>query len=200
MSLYLRYMRRNSSIQLKIGQCIDCPKGTQRELIAGRCRYHYQHYRRLVNKKKVHSVAVITVNKEGKRVDLTRKNALYQWFQEIRMRECLTGGYLHGVGFIIDGAPCMECGDWIISAFFKHATAHILPKGEKRNDGFPSVATHPLNYLILGASCGCHARWDKSWDDAAKMKVFTIAKERFLQFKDHIEPDERRRIPYIFAA
>lgn len=65
---------------------------------------------------------------------------------------------------------CMECGTIIPVTYSRHATAHLLPKKL-----FKSVATHELNYLILGAQC-CHEkthRVDKFvtmdvWPEAAR--------------------------------
>ncbi len=135
------------------------------------------------------------MNENGYGLELIRKKELEKWYADIRMRECLGGGYIHGVGFVSGGAKCWECGDWIIEAFFKHATAHILPK---KKGMFPSIATHPLNYMILGGACGCHNKWDSSWDNAVKMQVFPIAKTRYQQFAGAIAPAELERIPIIF--
>jgi len=66
---------------------------------------------------------------------------------------------------------CMECDSYIPIQFSRHATAHLLPKKI-----FKSVATHPENYMIYGAGCGCHAKTDrvdkfitmKTWPEAAR--------------------------------
>lgn len=87
------------------------------------------------------------------------KIALGLWFKKIQDKH-----------FNSNGGKCMECGEWIPLNYARHATAHLLPKKL-----FKSVATHPLNYLILGASCGCHEkshRIDKfiqlnCWQEAA---------------------------------
>lgn len=75
---------------------------------------------------------------------------------------------------------CMECGEPIYKPYYRAATAHILPKAI-----FPSVATHPLNYLILNAPCGCH-NLSHRMDTFSKMKVFTLAVQRFLKFQPQI--------------
>ena len=80
---------------------------------------------------------------------------------------------------IIDsGSVCWETGEHIPKAYYRHATAHIFPKSI-----FPSVATHPLNFVVLSPSNGMHDRFDRSVDDLKKMKVFPEAAERYLQFK-----------------
>lgn len=91
---------------------------------------------------------------------------------------------------------CEECDARILVMnyrFAKAALAHILPK-----EYFLSVRTNPFNLLELGANCGCHTRWDKNWESAARMKVFPIAFERFLSFEADIDPEERKRIPECF--
>lgn len=50
--------------------------------------------------------------------------------------------------------------------------AHILPKSI-----FKSVALHPLNCMCLGTDCSHHGRYDTSWDDASKMKIWPHARE-----------------------
>lgn len=90
---------------------------------------------------------------------------------------------------------CMECGKVISQPFYRAATAHILPK--RKEYGFPSIACHPDNFLILGASCGCHSRYDRSWEDAAKMKVFPLAIEKFKILYPLIAKSERKNISEV---
>lgn len=82
---------------------------------------------------------------------------------------------------------CMECNAWISKPYYKAATAHIFPKG---NDYFPSVATNPHNYLILGAGCGCHDKTHRI-DTFSKMKCFPIAIERFYLFEKEIKENHK---------
>lgn len=70
------------------------------------------------------------------------------------------------------------------------SVAHVLPKKL-----FPSVATHPKNYLILQMYGGAHGQYDSSWHNAQKMKVWPIAVGRFLMIEPDIAPDERKYIP-----
>ena len=84
--------------------------------------------------------------------------------------------------------PCMECGTLIPVKFARHATAHLLPKKI-----FKSVATHPLNYLILGASCGCHYKTDRV-DKFIQMKVWDKAAENIRAMMPLLPMDELRHI------
>lgn len=64
------------------------------------------------------------------------KLELDKWFDDIKERHWKD-----------NYCPCMECGIGIPRLLARYATAHLLPKKL-----FKSVATHPLNYLILGAN------------------------------------------------
>lgn len=107
-----------------------------------------------------------------------------EWFDEIEIKECKDGG-----------THCWNCGEFIPQPFIKAATAHVLPK---RDNQFPSVATHPVNYMILGAGCGCHNEYDRSWKDASKMQVWKIAIERLGLMYYDITPIERKKVPDVF--
>lgn len=74
--------------------------------------------------------------------------------------------------------------------------AHILPK-----EHFPSVALHKLNHLLLGgifSDCGCHNKFDFSWQKAQKMPVFPLAISRFLSFKNLLSEPEKNKLPEPF--
>lgn len=77
---------------------------------------------------------------------------------------------------------CWECNMWIPEQFYRHASAHIFPKRI-----FKSIQTHPMNYLILGAGCGCHHKFDSSVEAASKMKVWKVAVQSFKQFENEIK-------------
>lgn len=78
----------------------------------------------------------------------------------------------------IAGNPqCWECGAFIPVKYYRAATAHILPKAI-----FKSIATHSLNYLILGAGCGCHNKTHRL-DTFSTMKIFPEAVSRFEKFQ-----------------
>jgi len=104
------------------------------------------------------------------------------WF-EARMKE------LKGV--------CTECGHPIkkdIPAFAICAVAHVVPK---RKEQFPSIEFHPKNFIELGAECGCHNKYDTSWDDASQMKVWPLIIEKFILLYPSIDPSERKHIPEL---
>jgi hypothetical protein len=82
--------------------------------------------------------------------------------------------------FIMANPHCMECDTWIAPGYYKAASAHIFPKEE-----FPSVKYHPLNFLILGAACGCHQR-SHTIDKFKKMQVWPIAAKRYELFAPEI--------------
>lgn len=101
------------------------------------------------------------------------KIALDKWFDGIRIEHFGTGE-----------GQCMECGSVIPIQFARHATAHLLPKKL-----FHSVATHPLNYLILGAGCGCHYKTDRV-DLFQKMSVWPEAARRIKEMIPLLPHDE----------
>lgn len=169
----MAFTRFNSTIKPKIGLCLDCKHGVEQPLTAGRCSYHYSRFRAEENakktKKRYAKQLETPLGVSGKQADLVF------WFAD-RIKE--------------RSGVCMECLEVIPAAYAFHSCAHLLPKSL-----FPSVATHPMNYLELGAGCGHHNAWDVSWLSASKMKVAKIAKERFKTFEHLIAPEERRRIP-----
>lgn len=92
---------------------------------------------------------------------------------------------------------CMECGGETRNPVFVYAKcsiAHVLPKREVM---FPSVCTHDDNSLELCTTNGCHHRYDNSWEDAAQMKVWPIAVEKFKRIYPFIAPAERKNIPDV---
>lgn len=105
--------------------------------------------------------------------------ALQLWFEEIKRKEL---------------PICWETGDKIPISYMRAATAHILPKKDGIG-GFPSVATHPLNYLILSPLNGKHQKYDLSWESAQEMKVWPQAVERFKQIYPFIALKERKYLP-----
>ena len=88
---------------------------------------------------------------------------------------------------------CSECGKWIPPKFYRHAIAHIFPKAI-----FPSVATHPLNYLILAAGC-CHDKTHRL-DTFSQMICFKEAVERFKQFENQITEKHKYKDLFIDYA
>lgn len=65
---------------------------------------------------------------------------------------------------------CEECGKNVYSSdeIFRLAVmAHLLPKNI-----FRSIAKHKQNLMCLGGECGCHKKYDKSWESAQGMRVW----------------------------
>lgn len=111
-------------------------------------------------------------SKEGKENDLDK------WFEEIQKK--------HWVVCIDETlfAPCMECGKLISEVYARHATAHLLPKKL-----FKSIATNDLNYLILGAGCGCHDKTHRI-DKFVTMKVWPQAAKQINKLLPLLPYDE----------
>jgi hypothetical protein len=92
---------------------------------------------------------------------------------------------------------CLECGEPINKSNFTFAimtVAHVLAK---RNNQFPSVKTNIHNSLELCVTNGCHYKYDRSWEDAATMKVWPLAVEKFKLIYPSIAPNERKHLPDI---
>lgn len=93
------------------------------------------------------------------------------------------------VATVIRAKPyCQNCGEFIPPQYYRHASAHILPKKI-----FPSISTNPLNFIILAANCGCHQEYDRSVEDAAKMPIFKLAVQRFRQF-EHLITEKHKQL------
>lgn len=70
--------------------------------------------------------------------------------------------------------------------------AHILDKAN-----YPSVKTHPLNYMILSMWGGTHGQYDSSWEHASKMKVWSYAIKIINLLYPLLKPEEKRRLPDV---
>lgn len=112
-----------------------------------------------IKKKKVFGSTVFKPKKKDK--------ALWNWYETIMAAE---------------DAQCLECKLQGTGGFIgKHnkiawhgSIAHVLPKAI-----FPSVKTHPDNYVILSMyNCCHHGQYDASWDKAMKMNVWAIVKPK----------------------
>jgi hypothetical protein len=157
----------NSTIRDKIGICSQCPPDAPpKKLIAGLCAsYHYPLKIKLKSRDKIMER------------DAEKKNELDIWY-DARAAQILMKPY------------DWEDGTWIAPQDYRNATAHVLPKSL-----FPSIATHPMNWLLLSPRTGAHSKYDSDWVSAQLMKVWPIAVERFKILYPHISKEERRRIP-----
>lgn len=72
------------------------------------------------------------------------------------------------------------------------SVAHCLPKSD-----FPSVATNPLNYMILKMWGGTHGQYDSSWENASKMKVWKHCCKIFNILYPLLTPEEKRKLPDV---
>jgi hypothetical protein len=91
---------------------------------------------------------------------------------------------------------CWETGDRLNKQDklgWHGSVAHCLPKSL-----FPSVATHPMNYMILSMWNGSHANYDRSWESAAKMKVWKYALKIIITvLLPCLTPEEKRKLPEV---
>ena len=95
------------------------------------------------------------------------------------------------------GYKMTDSGKKISVDLYRAASAHCLPK--RKEYGFPSIAHLEDNFLgALGSGCGCHFRYDKSWEDAAKMKIFPIAIEKVKKLYPFIDKSELKNLHEVF--
>lgn len=79
---------------------------------------------------------------------------------------------------------------------FKRSIAHILPK---RKNMFPSIASHPMNWIELcfhGNSC--HTNFDNgiiTWEFLKDSKEWEEIVRRFKMFYPYITENEKKNIP-----
>jgi len=161
-----------STIKPKRGFCPDCTDKKETFLTAGRCRFHNEKAKALKKAAKLQDLEMSEGNDS-----FQKEMELASWFRS-RVNE-MTGN-------------CTECGERINRQIFKYAkcgVAHIFPKST-----FKSIATHPDNWLELGATCGCHSRAE-DYEKAMKMKIFPEMLRRMKILLPEIHQDEIRRIP-----
>lgn len=175
---------------------MDCePEAKDQPLTSGRCPTHYRIYRALVIEEKARTrTSKLIVNDRMNRIfaqpvknietiaefkkSMTPANEI-EAKKVIKEKETeLDKWFAHVATFIKADPYCENCGEEIPERYYKHASAHILPKSI-----FISVMTHPLNWLKLGASCGCHHEFDSSLDKACEMKIWPKAVDRFRTFE-----------------
>jgi hypothetical protein len=108
-----------------------------------------------------------------------KKTPLQEWYDTIMERET---PYCWETDIYINKLDT----DW-----WHGSIAHVLPKKL-----FKSVATHPMNFLVLNM-WDAHKKYDKDWYSASKMKVWPEAVKRFIIMYPNIHPFERKYIPAI---
>ena len=172
-------------IKINIGQCIECPPGIHKPLIAKRCQNHYWAYRSRISEKKKHptSAKKIISIKKTRLLDVCLAFASTNWM-EYQILNC--------------NWVCENCGKKIIpyNNWAKiSAQAHILPKSL-----FPSLKDVIDNHLTLGhTDCRCHQRFDHSWERASKMNIFPTAFAKIQPYLHLLSHEEMRKLPDIFT-
>jgi hypothetical protein len=90
---------------------------------------------------------------------------------------------------------CKNCGKPSFkhsNEYFRYSIAHILAK---RKSMFPSVATHPDNWVEL---CGdCHHNLDNCMIDLTDLSCWDEIVVKFQRIYPLIAQEEKKRIPYI---
>ncbi len=98
-------------------------------------------------------------------------------------------------------STCENCGRSLQATIAFHPRAHICHIVKKsKQQGCPSVATHPLNRWF---GCKrCHDGYDimmdeKEYDEVIQMPVWPKIVDRFRQVPPHIKESELRRVPQV---
>jgi hypothetical protein len=136
--------------------------------------------RREVKKKKIYylnrSPKIATKPKKKLCDKEINSGDLNRWFLE-RAKEC-TG-------------ICSCCGkpsSIRSGVFWKWSIAHIFPK--EKIHGFPSIATHPDNWIELCIQC--HTLFDRSLHVAHTLPCWGIVVKKFLIFEEDIKETSRK--------
>lgn len=133
-----------------------------------------------IKEKKVYKIPKVSKKKAAEKLATNggEQTELQKWYAKIMKKE---------------DAVCWETGEKINKndkLGWHGSIAHVLPKAV-----FPSVATHPLNYLILSMWNGSHANYDSSWAKARTMKVWDLAMDRIVMMEPDLTEEERRKLP-----
>ncbi len=110
-----------------------------------------------------------------------KDEVIWDWFKE--RRKDLTGKCKH-----CNGRTTKDDNDK-----FHFCIAHLLPKAY-----FPSVATHPLNFVELCTyGNNCHGNFDNKTLDLMDMNCFDEIVTKFVAIYPMIDKKERKRIPQV---
>lgn len=122
-------------------------------------------------KKKIYQMPKVSKKRQKRMADDNRpdEEKLDEWFLDRRKE--MAGTCQCGCG-----QPSCKKDDM----YYRHSICHIFPKND---NAFPSVKTHPLNFVELAFWGGCHTTFDQMgperwvnlacWDDI-KMKVLAM--------------------------
>ena len=130
-----------------------------------------------IRKQSVKEIEKLASEKELRNGD---KTELQSWYATIMKKE---------------EGRCWETGEKIDKndTFGWHGSiAHVLCK-----EHYPSVMTHPLNYMILKMWGGTHGQYDSSWESASKMKIWKFAIKIINQLYPMLTPEEKARLRSI---
>lgn len=122
------------------------------------------------------------VKEEGKPVTDKEQTELQKWYAAIMEKE---------------EGRCWETGERINKddkMGWHGSIAHVLPKSD-----YPSVSTHPLNYMILKMWGGTHGQYDSSWENASKMKIWPYAVKIINILYPLLNREERARLSEIIV-
>lgn len=113
-----------------------------------------------------------------------RKLAIDKWFNDRR--------------YEMSGTCVCGCGQKSSKGenrYFKHSIAHVLGKAK-----FPSIATHPVNFIELAFWGGCHSTFDDkgyAYCKETNPKLWAIVVQRFKVLFPCIAENEIKYIPDV---
>ena len=157
--------------------------GTDKKTGKGYCKMH-QSLRTDRDTRTVFQKHMDKVKENGKKSKTSEKEEteLQKWYSAIMQKE---------------EGRCWETGEKINKndkRGWHGSIAHILGKAD-----FPSVSTHPLNYMILKMWGGTHGQYDSSWENASKMKVWPYAVKIMNILYPLLTREEKSRLPEIIT-
>lgn len=144
---------------------------------------HIQKGRPLKEKKKhtINKVSPKRSAKEKEAKEAGTDTGQDKWF-EAKRKECK--------------CKCTFCGaktDSKNDEFYRRAIAHLLPKRDIKQGGFPSVATHDENWVEL--CWQCHDNFDRSmisWETLADSHEWILLSEKLHQVLPCVAEEERK--------
>lgn len=154
--------------------------GTDKSTGKGYCKNH-QWCRTDLDKRSIVQKAVDKARLGVREIGIQCADELNAWFL---LKDFEAKGVCDNCG----GKTCK--GD---KKYYKYSIAHLLPKAY-----FPSVATHPDNWLELcffGNSC--HTQMDNKMLDLIDMNCWDLIVTKFQKIYPFIAKNEKKRIPDI---
>jgi len=155
---------------------------TDKKTNIGYCQYHWKTHRTDLDKRSIIQKAQEKANKKNGVVVEVDETELQKWYRKIMNSE---------------KAVCWETGEPISKQDemgWHGSIAHCLPKSD-----YPSVATHPMNYMILKMWGGTHGQYDSCWEKAAKMRIWPYACKVFNILYPLLTREEKAKLPDIIV-